>query len=266
MNEWWFRPLFCTAKAILRRGQHGLMRWILIWINGSGSIARPVDQQSSALPLHQDAPFTDRQETDGLMDTQIEKEIDKQMSPVRYHCATAASIRIYQIHAINYTDKISKSWWRQREQYVKQVFKLFVIYYLLTIVSYIIILLELKRILFIIIIITIIGCREGFVTCWLRGKRVNYQSFAHTIRSFHTKVTNCSSLTCLEQVNLLFPRRNCHPWYSGLRLSEHKEHLVNGRCFQPPDCMEKLEIHFKTWDTAMKWNEMNCASGHDSAL
>ena len=32
MNEWCFRPRFCTMKAILGWGQPGLMRWILLWI------------------------------------------------------------------------------------------------------------------------------------------------------------------------------------------------------------------------------------------
>ena len=31
-NELCFRPRFCTCKAILRRGQPELMRWILLWI------------------------------------------------------------------------------------------------------------------------------------------------------------------------------------------------------------------------------------------
>ena len=31
-NEWRFRPQFCIHKAILGQGQHGLMRWILLWI------------------------------------------------------------------------------------------------------------------------------------------------------------------------------------------------------------------------------------------
>ena len=31
MNEWCFRPWFCTFKAILGQGQPGLMRWILLW-------------------------------------------------------------------------------------------------------------------------------------------------------------------------------------------------------------------------------------------
>ena len=31
-NEWCFRQRFCTRKAILGRGQLGLMRWILSWI------------------------------------------------------------------------------------------------------------------------------------------------------------------------------------------------------------------------------------------
>ena len=45
------------CKTILSRGQPGLMIWIVWWIfvvnhaPGAGSIARPVDQQSSALPL-----------------------------------------------------------------------------------------------------------------------------------------------------------------------------------------------------------------------
>ena len=32
MNEWCFRPQFCTVKAILGRGQPVLMRWLLLWI------------------------------------------------------------------------------------------------------------------------------------------------------------------------------------------------------------------------------------------
>ena len=32
MNEWCFKPRLCTVKAILCRGQPGLMRWILVWI------------------------------------------------------------------------------------------------------------------------------------------------------------------------------------------------------------------------------------------
>ena len=31
-NDWCFRPRFCTCKAILVRVQHGLMRWIVLWI------------------------------------------------------------------------------------------------------------------------------------------------------------------------------------------------------------------------------------------
>ena len=32
LNEWCFKPRFCTCKAILGRGQPGVMRWILLWI------------------------------------------------------------------------------------------------------------------------------------------------------------------------------------------------------------------------------------------
>ena len=48
-NELCFRPRFCTCKAILYRGQPGLMRWIFIMNHapGAGSIAWPVDQQSN---------------------------------------------------------------------------------------------------------------------------------------------------------------------------------------------------------------------------
>ena len=50
-----FWPRFCT-KPKLGRGQHELLRWILLWsmslIQNTESLAGPVDQQSSALSLN----------------------------------------------------------------------------------------------------------------------------------------------------------------------------------------------------------------------
>ena len=75
-NNWCFRPRYCTCKAVLDRGQPGLMGWILLWI----------------LSLMQDRSL-------GLLTS----------SPARYHCTTDAPWRYsqdyfkYQIHAWNNT-------------------------------------------------------------------------------------------------------------------------------------------------------------------
>ena len=51
MNEWCFRPRFCT---VLGRRQPERMRWIFVMNHapGAGLINQPVGQQSSALPLY----------------------------------------------------------------------------------------------------------------------------------------------------------------------------------------------------------------------
>ena len=43
MNEWCFKPLFCTVKAILGRRQPGRMRFI--WRTGTKPILTPHDGQ-----------------------------------------------------------------------------------------------------------------------------------------------------------------------------------------------------------------------------
>ena len=69
MNEWCFRPRFCTVKTIPGRRQPGQMKWILLWI----------------MPLVQD------QSLDLLTS-----------SPARYHCATdnLSQISRYSRHRI----------------------------------------------------------------------------------------------------------------------------------------------------------------------
>ena len=69
-NKWCFRSRFCTCKAILGRGQPGPMRWILLeplppHAPDAGSIARPVNQQSSALPLHCGCPLPHKKKPQG---------------------------------------------------------------------------------------------------------------------------------------------------------------------------------------------------------
>ena len=56
MNEWCFRPQFCTVKAIRNTVPEttwaNQMGFDMNHAFGAGSIARPVGQQSRALPLY----------------------------------------------------------------------------------------------------------------------------------------------------------------------------------------------------------------------
>ena len=53
MNDWCFRPRFCTGKDILGRRQprRNEMNFVMNHDPDAGLIARPIGQQFSALPL-----------------------------------------------------------------------------------------------------------------------------------------------------------------------------------------------------------------------
>ena len=64
-NEWRFRPHFCTCKAILGRGQNGLMTWIMFvmnhapWCSIDRSTCWPAAQQATTvlrMPLSPPSP------------------------------------------------------------------------------------------------------------------------------------------------------------------------------------------------------------------
>ena len=57
-NKRYFRSRFCTVKAIAGPGTTWAneLNFVLNHAPGAGSIARPVDQQSSALPLYHGGP------------------------------------------------------------------------------------------------------------------------------------------------------------------------------------------------------------------
>ena len=61
MNEWCFRPRFCTCKTILGWGQPGLMGWISLWIMPWCSINRstcwPAVQCATTVPWMPSPPL-----------------------------------------------------------------------------------------------------------------------------------------------------------------------------------------------------------------
>ena len=59
MHEWCFRPRFCTVKAVYTgpvTTWANEMNFVMNLVPGAGSIVRPVDQQSSILPLYHGCP------------------------------------------------------------------------------------------------------------------------------------------------------------------------------------------------------------------
>ena len=89
-NGWCFGPWFCTVRIYWARDNMvNEMNFVMNHALGAGLIGRPVDQQSSTLPLYHGRPQRDRQ-TDWQTDT--DRQTDRQTGKVIVHITSVGSV------------------------------------------------------------------------------------------------------------------------------------------------------------------------------